>query len=280
MQPALKKQLVDEILCAADSKWVLGHWYIKVLRNGRGLQDYNALSGMAQDILGHTRSIFTLMEDRFDQPEGHLEFERPAIEIASMQVLDVPPADWTDFVVAMYLAETAVWQYLAAFRNSSLTAIGNLVDHIGQEANFHQMYGKGWVKSLNDKDRTTLNTVLKKRLPQVLRWFGSPLSSTEDILLKEGLRTKSVKDARDRFLEVNVSLFVEQGGISDAEVSGILANLNWDNWDARRRRETGTTMPAELWEFVLPTNQAAVVTRRALRVSQTDNVLWTDNRPE
>ena len=280
MELALKRQLVDEILCVADSKWVLGHWYIKVLRNGRGLQDYNALSGMAQDVLGHTRSIFSFLEDRLDQPEGHLEFERPATEIASIEVLDAPPVDWTDFVVTMYLTETAIWQHLATFRNSSVTAIGNLVDHIGQEANFHQMYGKGWVKSLNEKDRTTLNSSIKKRLPGILRWFGDPSVSSGDALLKEGLRTKSVKDARDHFVAVNVSLLVEQGGVSDAEVSAIVSGLDWNNWDSRKRRGAGTAMPAELWEFVLPTNQAAMITRRALRVSQTDNVLWTDNRPE
>lgn len=280
MRPALKKQFVDEILCAADSKWVLGHWYIKVMRNGRGLQDYNALSGMAQDVLGHTRSIFTLLEDRLDQAEGHLEFERSSTEIASVQVLDAAPVSWTDFVVTVYLAETAIWQFLATFRNSSFKPIGNLVDHIGQESNFHQMYGKGWVKSLNDKDRTTLGACVKNRLPEILRWFGSTSASSEDALLKEGLRTKSVKDALDHFVAVNLSLFVEQGVISNADVSTMLSSLDWNNWDTRRRRDAGTRMPTELWEFVLPTNEAAVVTRRALRVSQTDNVLWTDSRPE
>jgi hypothetical protein len=35
-------------------------------------------------------------------------------------------------------------------------------------------------------------------------------------------------------------------------------------------------MPAQLWEFVLPTNNAAVFARRALQVSKDDNLLWTE----
>lgn len=278
MQATLAKRFVEEILCIADSKWVLGHWYIKVLRNGRGLQDYNALSGMAQDELGHTRAIFTLLEDRFDQPQGYLEFERPVSEIASMVALDAPPVDWTDFVTTMYLAETAIWQLLATFRNSTFQPIANLADHIGQEANFHQMYGKGWLKSLNEKDRTTFPTSIRKRLPEIVRWFGNP-NAPEDPLLKEGIRTKSAQEAAARFLAVNVSVLAELGGIDAAEITAITRGLKWENWDSRRRRPRGSRMPAELWEFVLPTNPAAVIARRALQVSKDDNVLWTDNRP-
>ena len=46
---SLPQPLVDELLCVADSKWVLGHWYIKLIQNGRSLTDFNAFAAMAQD---------------------------------------------------------------------------------------------------------------------------------------------------------------------------------------------------------------------------------------
>ena len=33
------KALMQELLCIADTDWGLGHWYIKVMLNGRSLPD-------------------------------------------------------------------------------------------------------------------------------------------------------------------------------------------------------------------------------------------------
>lgn len=279
MQAELQKRLIDEILCVADSKWVLGNWYIKVLRNGRGLQDFNALAGMSQDELGHTRAIFGLLEDRLEQPQGYLEFERANNQIASTAAIDAPPTDWADFVTTAYLVEAALWQMLATFRGGSFKAFGNLVDQIGQETNFHLLYTAGWIKSLREEDRKAIKAALRKRLPEILLWFGGSTASQSDPLLREHIRTKSVLEARDHFRKVNLPLFLEQGVAGKDEIEAMVDDLKWQDWDPARRRHTGSTMPAELWEFVLPTNVAAVTARRALKVSTTDNVLWTDGVP-
>ena len=54
---ATDKALMQELLCIADTDWVLGHWYIKVMLNGRSLPDCTAFAGMGRDR-GHTRAIF------------------------------------------------------------------------------------------------------------------------------------------------------------------------------------------------------------------------------
>ena len=68
-----KKEFIGEMLCIADTDWVLGHWYIKVMLNGRSLTDCSAFAGMAQDTLGHTRAMFRYLEDELDLPEHQLE---------------------------------------------------------------------------------------------------------------------------------------------------------------------------------------------------------------
>ena len=54
MSRGISRECLDELLCIADSNWVLGHWYIKVMLNGRSLPDCTAFAGMGQDSLGHT----------------------------------------------------------------------------------------------------------------------------------------------------------------------------------------------------------------------------------
>ena len=86
----LQHYLVAELLCAADTNWVLGHWFLKVIMNGRSLTDCTAFAGMAQDTLGHTRALFQILEDWNDMPDQQLEFGRGIEKIHSMQVLDKP----------------------------------------------------------------------------------------------------------------------------------------------------------------------------------------------
>ena len=71
-----RKTLVSELLCLADSKWALGHWYIKVMLNSRTLTDATAFAGMSQDELGHTRALFRWMEDELRWFADH---ERPTL---------------------------------------------------------------------------------------------------------------------------------------------------------------------------------------------------------
>ena len=82
----LKKTLINELLCLADSKWKLGHWYIKVMMNSRTLTDATSFAGMSQDELGHTRALFRMMEEVLGLPEHQLEFGRSANRIHDMHL--------------------------------------------------------------------------------------------------------------------------------------------------------------------------------------------------
>jgi len=265
--------VLDDLMCVADSKWLLGHWYILVLRNGRNLPDFNALSGMSQDELGHTRAVFNFLEAEHGDalPVKQLEFDRAATEVHSMALLDEPPADWTDFVITAYLAETAIWRLFSTFQGSTHPALDNMVAQFGQESRFHQMYCSGWLQALDDEDLGTARAALHKRLPLVLAWFGDATNADE--ALENGLRSMSVAEARTEFLEGDVQDLVEMLGLADAPLP---AAAETGNWDGARRRPADTAMPAQLWEFVVPTNYDATIARRPLQVSVQDNVLGHD----
>ena len=144
--------LLAELLCIADTDWVLGHWYIKVMLNGRSLTDCTAFAGMGQDSLGHTRALFRFMEDEFDLPENQLEFGRDRGRVHDMEMLSSPPENWGDFLVSTYLAEGAVWRLFNTFTGSSHEGLAGMVTHVGKELYFHRISIEGWIKASSDEE--------------------------------------------------------------------------------------------------------------------------------
>ncbi len=258
--------LLSELLCLADSKWTLGHWYIKVMLNCRTLTDATAFAGMSQDELGHTRAIFKFLEDSESLREHQLEFGRNAHQIHNMQLLDQAPQNRGDFMLTAYLAETALWNFLATFKNSSHADVAGMVKHFGKESRFHRLNLLGWAKNLNSEEKQQMVAVWPHRLPLALQWFGA--KNGADALLDTGIRTARVEDAKAAFIEGPVN-----------ELQGLLNQdyrpeepLDSTTWDPLRRRPEGSAMPNSLWESMLPTNKEAALARRPLSISIEDNI--------
>ena len=268
----LEHYLLAELLCAADTNWVLGHWFLKVIMNGRSLTDCTAFAGMAQDTLGHTRALFQILEDWNDMPAQQLEFGRSVEKIHSMQVLDNPPSNWGDFVVTSLLVGDATWRFLCTFKAGTNKSLQGLVEHIGSESYFHRMNITGWLKELTNEERKDVESALPARLSMVLAWFGSQEYSNCDPLLAEGVRSASLWEARLSFVEEVYNKLVTMLEIDESLISNILTAPLITNCNNSRRRTQGTDIPAELWEFIVPTCPEAIVARRPIDVSITDNI--------
>lgn len=261
--------LLAELLCLADSKWVLGHWYIKVMLNCRALADATAFAGMSQDELGHTRALFKYLEESQSLPEHQLEFGRAPEQVHSMQLLDAPPASRGDFMLTAYLAEAALWNFLATFRDGANPALAGMVRHFGKESRFHRLNLMGWAKSASDEERRQMAEALPNRLPLALQWFGGEAQSRADPLLAQGIRSAPLHEARQALAAGPVQELAAHLGTDIPE--GLAAPPPTD-WDSRRRRPRRSAMPATLWAFMLPNDDAARLARRPLSVSISDNI--------
>jgi ring-1,2-phenylacetyl-CoA epoxidase subunit PaaC len=268
-----KKELIAEMLCIADTDWVLGHWYIKVMLNGRSLTDCSAFAGMAQNTLGHTRAMFRYLEEELDLPEHQLEFGRTREQLHDMQMLSSPPENWGDFLISTFLAEIAVWRLLNTFKDSSaVPEVKGMVKHFGKELYFHRIGLEGWLKAAEESDRADMREAMVRRAPQVLAWFDSKDRSGTDLLMQEGVRSNSVWDARLGFIEDSLGKLTAALGMSDEELIAIMDQGLEGDWDSTRRRPSGTTLPDTLWEFMIPTDPDTVSLRRPLAVSIDDNL--------
>jgi len=263
----LPAAIADELLCIADTKWVLGHWYIKLILNGRSLTDFNALAAMAQDQLGHTRSLFSLLEDR-GYPASQLEFGRSRFEVHNMELLDEPPKNWADFLVTASLAEYALRVLFASYENSTDKVLGQFAMQCERESEFHSLYLDGGLMGLSSDEKQLAIESLLKRYPLALRWFGS---TSVDLPHVEGFRKSSLEDLRKDFVRL-----CNDGIASHLQSELPPKDMTCENpWDWSRRRPQGSAMPATLWEFVLPTNEQAVMCRRPIIQSTKDSIRFT-----
>ena len=274
MQPddKVKPQLQAQLLCIADSNWILGHWYINCMLNGRELTDFTSMAGIAEEKLGHTRALFRFLEEYFDLPEFQLEFGRDADQVHSPEFLDLPPENWADFITSLFLADLALWRFSETFMEGTFGPVANLTRRFGEECYFHQLCIDGWMKNFSATEKTEAGSALAKRLPQALAWFGSEQQSSADLLLEEGIRSGSVWSARSKFLDDIAGKLAPHIGVSGAELNGIPGAVPAEPWDSQRRRSAGSKIPPGLWESVIPTSEAAQIARRPLAVSVKDNI--------
>ena len=258
-----QQALLAEMLCIADSKWVLGHWYAKIILNGRTVPDFSSMAGMAQDELGHTRATMNFLEQSHGLPEHQLEFARQANEIHSMQLLDDAPQSWADFVVSVYLAEHALWRMLEAYTDGNSAAIANFCAKFSEEGYFHRLYVEGWIGALDEEEKDEAIAALPGRLALARQWFNND----ERPLQESGVRTQSLADCAQQFEESVHQLTAMLGtDVPEQSVPDEQA------WDSLRRRPKGSQMPARLWEYIVPTSDVAQMARRPLAVSIEDNI--------
>jgi len=269
MSESVSNAVKSELLCIADSNWVLGHWYCNCMLNGRELTDFTSMAGIAEDKLGHVRALFRFMEDYFELPEYQLEFGRNVDQIHSMELLDSPPQSWADFILTLYLADAALWRLENSLREGSFAPVANLMTKFGEEAYFHQLCIDGWLKALDKDERADLLVALPRRLSLALRWV---VGDDSDELMGSGIRTQEVAEAKRQFVENALTKLSSLVEIPDAKLRALTEIETRDNWDARRRRIDGSVMPPRLWESIVPTSDDAQLARRPLAVSVDDNI--------
>lgn len=258
----VSQALLGELLCISDSKWVLGHWYVKVIPNGRSVPDFSSMAGMAQDELGQTRAMLDYLEQSFDLPENQLEFGRKVEDIHNMELLDASPKNWGDFVVTAFLAEQAMWSALEGFVGSSSAGLSNMCKKFAEEGYFHRLYIDGWMAALTEDERRDAIAAMPARLAHARQWFNFG----PELLSEEGIRPWSAAECREHF-ELGIKNLAKALSVELPEESGVSGI-----WDTRRRRPEGSAMPARLWEYVLPTSEAAQMARRPLAESVKDNI--------
>ena len=156
----------------ADNKLFLGRRYAEWCTAAPALEAAVAAAAMAQDEIGHARSLYPLLRDVVGpspevEPETRTDFSNAAF-------LDEPFQSWCDFVAANFLFDTAISALLEAAVDSSLGGLAQRARRILEEERLHYLHGEGWTRRLPGKGpavRRQLADAFAQVAPFALAWF-------------------------------------------------------------------------------------------------------------
>lgn len=195
-QVATKPALETLVAGLADNKYFLGRRYAEWCTGAPTLESAVAAAAMAQDEIGHARSLYPLLRDVAGasiqaEPESRTQF-------VSMAFLDVAFESWPDFVAANFLFDTAISCVLEAAEQSSLQALAQRAKRILEEERLHWLHGVGWVRRLPGVSAAVseqLANALGRVRPEALSWFDV----AEPRLVEEGVLSKEAGVLREQY---------------------------------------------------------------------------------
>lgn len=238
-----QQALYDLLLVLADSKHLLGLRYGEWL-SAPALEASIAAVSMAQDEFGHARLLYGLLESFYKELGLPKRREEPS-QYRNLELLDRAFADWTDFVVANTVIDTAMTVQLEALQGSRYLPLRQRVAKMLQEERFHFQHGKGWVLRLASAPnaKAELEQRLRAIWPTVSAWLGKPSSLSERVLTglglqdtdSEGLRTRFVERLGPLFQQANLSVpMIAWDAITGQSV--LTTPPDWTGWDEAFRR--------------------------------------------
>lgn len=234
LDPAVRTAIRDLILVLADSKRLLGMRYGEWILGAPELEAGIACASMAQDEWGHARLLYALLRD-FGEDVQALEYSREPHEYASMEALDVEPADWPALIALNALADTALSVQCEALRDSAYPPLAQRVGKLLDEERFHDAHGVAWFRRLargGEASREAIAAATSAVLPGILAWFG-PDSERARLLDEAGIVALGGDALRAHYF-ARVAPLLELLGDEGAGISVVLPDLA--GFDEARRR--------------------------------------------
>jgi len=166
------RELTDLVAALADNKLFLGRRYAEWSSSAPALESAVAAAAMAQDEIGHARSLYPVLRDLAgDSPEVEPETRTAFV---NARFLDSAFEGWTDFVAANFLFDTALSVLLEAAQDSSSHALAQRARRILEEERLHWLPGEGWTRRLaamGGAVRHALEHSFARVAPEALDWF-------------------------------------------------------------------------------------------------------------
>jgi phenylacetate-CoA oxygenase PaaI subunit len=189
----------------ADNKQAIGRQYAHWCNGAPALEAAVAAAAMAQDELGHARTLYPLLAD-FTQSQEQPEQIEPTTRTLHYQlaVLDNKLPSWTDFVATNFLLDTALTTFFEAAQASSYEPLRQRANKVVQEECIHFIHGQGWVRRLARAGGAVRSTLLASLLRigyETLCWFGPDDDAYMLQLYQEKIIDAPPAELRNRYLQ-------------------------------------------------------------------------------
>ena len=199
----------DLVLSLADNKQMLGLRYAEWATRAPSLEADIAAAAMGLDDLGHSRVLYGCLEPLGKDPRSPERESEPGA-IRNLAYFDEPWTEWSQFVAANAILDTAFTVVIEACVNGSVEVLQHRLRKMLNEERYHFLHGRSWLRSGVD------NAPLTRAWQEALEFFGPPDSNVEGLSM-------GPREMRSR-LE----------GQLDAKAPRL--DIDWTKWDPLRRR--------------------------------------------
>jgi phenylacetate-CoA oxygenase PaaI subunit len=202
-------ELGNLIASLADNKYFLGRRYAEWCTSAPALEAAVAAAAMAQDEIGHARSLYPLLREVAGtgpemEPETRTGFTH-------VPFLRAPFANWTDFVAANFLFDSALSVLLDSARESALPGLAQRARRILPEERMHRLHGEGWVRRLAGAGPGVRDALLRSFAavgPDASAW----LNIAHPSLVDGGILSQDAESLRARY-RAQLDPLLSEGGL-------------------------------------------------------------------
>ena len=169
-QDALKELLYR----IADDHLILGHRNSEWTGMGPLLEEDIAFSSMAQDKIGHSLAIYTMLNQLGEPPPDTVAFMRDASSFRNCIFLELPNGEYDFSLVRHFLYDTAAAIRFEMLTASSYEPLAELSIKIRGELKYHTLHANTWMKQLGTATHESVRRLqesLEFALPYAIGMF-------------------------------------------------------------------------------------------------------------
>ncbi len=185
----MKDEALKELLYKmADDLLVMGHRNSEWTGMGPLLEEDIAFSSMAQDQIGQSLALYTLLHQLGEQEPDTIAFTRNAGQFHNCILTELPNLEYDFSLIRHFLFDTAQAVRFGALSESEFQPLAELSVKIKGELRYHTLHANTWVRRLGsatEESIARLQRSLDEAAPYVLGIFEQ--SPMERVLIESGI---------------------------------------------------------------------------------------------
>ena len=145
----------------ADDQLILGHRNSEWTGLGPLLEEDIAFSSMAQDKIGHSLALYTLLHELGESDPDTVAFTRNATQFHNCILVELPNAEYDFSLIRHFLYDTAEAIRFESLTRSSYNPLAQLAVKIRGELRYHTLHANTWMKQLGTATQESIERLQK-----------------------------------------------------------------------------------------------------------------------
>jgi len=178
----------DLLFKMADDQLILGHRSSEWIGFGPLLEEDIAFASKAQDKVGQSLAIYTLLETLGESDPDTTAFSRSAENFHNSTFVELPNGEFDFSIMRHFLFDNAEYIRFELLSHSTYEPLRNLAKKLKGEVQYHILHANEWIKQLANSNTETISrmqTALDYAVPFALGIFEK--SKFEAEIMSEGI---------------------------------------------------------------------------------------------